>query len=68
MRLQETVGNLALVSEQLTQSKGLLGSLINDPDLAVRFRRILNAVSRAIEDAREAAPISNFIQVLLGTF
>ncbi len=68
LRLQETVGNLALVSEQLTQSKGLLGSLINDPDLAVRFRRILNAVSRAIEDAREAAPISNFIQVLLGTF
>jgi hypothetical protein len=25
-------------------------------------------VSRSIEDAREAAPIGNFVQVLLGTF
>jgi hypothetical protein len=42
--------------------------LINDKDMAVRFRRILNQVSRGIEDAREAAPIGNFVQVLLGTF
>jgi len=34
----------------------------------VRFRRILTQVSRALEDAREAAPIGNFVQVLLGTF
>tara|TARA_R110002072_G_scaffold46591_10_gene129151 strand:+ start:166288 stop:167448 length:1161 start_codon:yes stop_codon:yes gene_type:complete len=66
--LRETIANLSMVSEQLTQRKGLLGVLINDEDLAVRFRRILTQVSRAIEDAREAAPISNFVQVLLGTF
>ncbi|MFT7535800.1 MAG: phospholipid/cholesterol/gamma-HCH transport system substrate-binding protein [Hyphomicrobiaceae bacterium] len=66
--LKETIANANMVSEQLTQRKGLLGVLINDEDLAVRFRRILTQVSRAIEDAREAAPISNFVQVLLGTF
>lgn len=66
--LKETIANLNMVSEQLTNRSGLLGALINDEDLAVRFRRILNQVSRAIEDAREAAPISNFVQVLLGTF
>ena len=66
--LKETIANLNIVSAQLTQRKGLLGALINEEDLAVRFRRILTQVSRAIEDAREAAPISNFVQVLFGAF
>jgi ABC-type transporter Mla subunit MlaD len=66
--LKETMANLNMVSERLTQRKGLLGALINDEDLAVRFRRILTQVSRAIEDAREAAPISNFVQALFGAF
>ncbi|HIE71993.1 MAG TPA: hypothetical protein EYP98_18435 [Planctomycetes bacterium] len=65
--LAATIANLRHTTEQLTQMKGLLGALINDENLAIRFRRILTQVSRAIEDAREAAPISNFIQVLLGT-
>ncbi|MEC9047763.1 MAG: MlaD family protein [Planctomycetota bacterium] len=66
--LKATLANLRVVSDQLADEKGLIGALINDEDMAIRFRRILNQVSRAIEDAREAAPISNFVQVLLGTF
>ncbi|MFK7740567.1 MAG: MlaD family protein [Planctomycetota bacterium] len=66
--LRMTIGNLRMATDQLTQSKGLLGVLINDQDAALRFRRILTQVSRAIEDAREAAPIANFVAVLLGTF
>jgi phospholipid/cholesterol/gamma-HCH transport system substrate-binding protein len=66
--LKATIANLRDVSSQLARSEGLLGALINDPDLAVRFRRIMTQVSRAIEDAREAAPIGNFVQVLLGAF
>ena len=66
--LKATLANLNSVSDQLTRREGLIGALINDEDMAVQFRRILNQVSRAIEDAREAAPISNFVQVLLGTF
>ncbi|MFO0278459.1 MAG: MlaD family protein [Planctomycetota bacterium] len=64
--IKTTLANLRFVSEQLAQKQGLLGALINDPDLATRFRRILTQVSRAIEDAREAAPIGSFIQVLIG--
>lgn len=66
--LKATIANLRFVSDQLTQRKGLVGAMINDEDLAIRFRRILTQVSRAIEDAREAAPISNLVQVVLGAF
>lgn len=64
--IKTTLANLRTVSEQLASKQGLLGAMINDPDLATRFRRILTQVSRAIEDAREAAPIGSFIQVLIG--
>lgn len=66
--LKATLANLRDVTGALTRNEGLIGALINDKDIAVRFRRILTQVSRAIEDAREAAPIGNFVQVLLGTF
>jgi ABC-type transporter Mla subunit MlaD len=65
--LRMTIANLREVTDKLTRNEGLIGALINDKDMAVRFRRILTQVSRAIEDAREAAPIANFVQVLLGT-
>lgn len=66
--LKATIANLRLVTDQLTERDSLLGILINDKDVGARFRRILTQVSRAIEDAREAAPIGNFVQVLLGAF
>lgn len=66
--LRVAIANLRYLSDKLTSKDGLLGMLINDGDLGVRFRRILIQVSRALEDAREAAPIANFIQVLLGAF
>ncbi len=66
--IRATLASLRHVSDQLANRRGLLGMLINDEDLGVRFRRIMTQVSRAIEDAREAAPIGNFIQVLLGAF
>lgn len=66
--IRTTLANLRQVTDKLTTKEGLLGVLINDTDLGVRFRRIMVQVSRALEDAREAAPIGNFIQVLLGAF
>jgi hypothetical protein len=66
--LKAILANLRDVTDALTQSEGLMGALLNDKELAVRFRRIMNQVSRAIEDAREAAPIGNFVQVLWGAF
>ena len=62
------VANIRFVTEQLKSGKGTLGLLINDKEMGVRLRRIFTQVSRALEDAREAAPIATFVQVLIGAF
>jgi len=66
--LRIAIANVREVTAALTRNDGMLGALLNDKDLGVRFRRIMTQVSRALEDAREAAPIGNFVQVLLGAF
>ncbi|MFM1872998.1 MAG: hypothetical protein RL398_2420 [Planctomycetota bacterium] len=66
--LRLAIANIRDVTDSLNRSEGAIGILINDKDVGVRLRRIFNQVSRALEDAREAAPISNFVQVLFGTF
>ncbi len=66
--IKATIANFREITDKLTRNEGLLGVLINDKDLGVRFRRIMTQVSRALEDAREAAPIGNLIQVVLGAF
>ena len=66
--LRVALANIRDVTDSLRKSEGALGVLINDKDVGIRLRRIFTQVSRALEDAREAAPISNFVQVLLGTF
>ncbi len=63
-----TVANLRTMTERLMGTDTLLGILISDKDVGIRFRRIVTQVSRALEDAREAAPIANFVQVLIGVF
>lgn len=66
--LRAVVANFRGITEKIDQGKGMLGVLINDEDMGIRLRRILTQVSRALEDAREAAPIGNFVQVLFGAF
>ena len=66
--LTAILANLRTVSERLIGTDTLLGILISDKDVGVRFRSIIKQVSRALEDAREAAPIGSFVQVLLGAF
>ncbi|MCB9877428.1 MAG: MCE family protein [Planctomycetes bacterium] len=66
--LKIAIANVKDVTEYLTRKDTLWGAIANDPDVGARFRRIMTQVSRAIEDAREAAPIGNFVQVLLGAF
>ena len=62
------MANIRDVTDKLTQGEGALGILINDKAVGVRLRRIFTQVSRAVKDAREAAPISSFVQVLFGVF
>ncbi len=62
------VANLSEVSNRLVAGDGLLPRLINDKDMAEKLDRIFTQVSRALEDAREAAPVGTFIQVIGGIF
>lgn len=62
------VANVRLFTERATSGNGLLARLVNDEDWGRRFGLILGQVQRAIEDAREAAPVGTFLQVLTGFF
>ncbi len=62
------IGDLAAISEDLRTGNGLLARLINDEEMGHQFNRILNQISRAIEDAREAAPVGTFFSVFSGAF
>lgn len=53
---------------EIEEGEGLLATLINDPEVSEQFSRLLNQVSRAVEDAREAAPVSTFVSVLIQAF
>lgn len=63
----EAVAYFRDLGAALNRTDGPLGMLINDKEMGIRLRRIFTQVARAIEDAREAAPLSNFVNVLLGT-
>jgi phospholipid/cholesterol/gamma-HCH transport system substrate-binding protein len=52
----------------LRQSKGLLGALVNDPELATKFRHIVDKVLGAVEDARETSPVMGLGSFIFGTF
>ena len=56
------------ITEKVNNGKGAIGRLINDEDMGRRLDSMLRQVTRAIEDAREAAPIGTFFQVFSGAF
>jgi len=66
--LSNFVADLVDMSSSVRESRGLLGRIIYDEELGEQFTRMLSQVSRAIEDAREAAPIGSFFQVVTGAF
>ena len=62
------LANLSEVTEQINSGHGMLGKLITDQELGEQFERFFNQLARAVEDAREAAPIGTFFQVLAAPF
>ncbi len=62
------VANIGSITDKINSGSGMFGRLVNDEQLVARLERVLDQVAGAIEDAREAAPIGTFFQVLAAPF
>ena len=62
------VSDLRGVANDLELGKGTIGRLIKDETVYLQIERLLNQVSRVIEDQREAAPVSTFFNIFTGAF
>jgi len=65
---RKVLDDLAFLTDELRKGDGVLGKLITDKEMGERLDRVFGQVIRAIEDAREAAPVSTFFQVFSGAF
>ncbi len=65
---KKVIADLADIADKVNTGQGALGRLINDEDMGRRLDSMLRQITRAIEDARESAPIGTFFQVFSGAF
>jgi phospholipid/cholesterol/gamma-HCH transport system substrate-binding protein len=65
-QLGRAVKSLADFAENLATGEGTIARLVNDPELFTEAKRLIFQAREAVEDAREAAPISAFSSVLFG--
>lgn len=66
--LNETTENLAVISGTVRSGQGSLGRLIMDEELYAQVKTMLNTVQRALEEYREAAPITTFTSIFFNAF
>ncbi len=64
--LGRAVSSLADFADNLSKGEGTIARLIGDPELFIEIKRLVSQTREAVEDAREAAPISAFASVLFG--
>ena len=60
--------NLEAITSEVRDGRGLLARVIYDEEMGEQLARVMRQVSRAIEDAREAAPVGTFFQVFSTSF
>jgi phospholipid/cholesterol/gamma-HCH transport system substrate-binding protein len=65
-RLDEAVTGIAEFATSLARGEGTIARLVNDPELYVEAKKLVGQAREAVEDAREAAPISAFTSILFG--
>lgn len=66
--VRETTENLAVITGAVREGRGSLGRLIMDDELYQQIKTALSIVQRALEEYREAAPITTFTSVFFGAF
>lgn len=66
--LRETTENLAVITSQVRSGQGSLGRLLMDDEVYLQVKQALAIVQRALEEYREAAPITTFTSIFFNTF
>ena len=66
--LRETSENLAVITGTVRSGQGSLGRLVMDEELYVQVKAALGVVQRALEEYREAAPITTFTSIFFNAF
>lgn len=66
--VRETSENLAVITAQVRSGQGSLGRLLMDDEVYLQVKQALNIVQRALEEYREAAPITTFTSIFFQTF
>ncbi|MHC5054778.1 MAG: MlaD family protein [Planctomycetota bacterium] len=64
--LAVAVAGISSFANDLATKEGTLQKLVSDPDIANELKKLVGGAREAIEDAREAAPISAFTSILFG--
>lgn len=67
-RVEDTIGTAQEVVDKVNAGSGTIGQLINNPRAWEEVMKVLILVREAVEDLREQAPISTFVNVLFATF
>lgn len=66
--LEATLANVRGISESITAGEGTLGKLVRDAKLYDETTLLVEDVRAAVDDLREASPITSFGSVLFGAF
>ena len=66
--LQATLASLRSISESIDKGEGTLGRLVRDAKLYDEATLLVEDVRAAVDDLREASPITSFGSVLFGAF
>lgn len=67
-RLDETLVDVHEVVHKVNTGQGTLGQVVNNPRAWDEFMKILVLARETIEDIREEAPISTFVNAIFSTF
>lgn len=66
--LEATLANVRSISESINEGEGTLGKLVRDAKLYDETTLLVEDVRAAVDDLREASPITSFGSVLFGAF
>ena len=66
--LNATLASVRSISESINAGEGTLGKLVRDAELYNETTSLVEDVRAAVDDLREASPITSFGSVLFGAF